>query len=540
MLKTLKNVIDTNSQKPFYIYKTNEFSYQDLMHRIIDVQSFIISKKVDCVILNFINGFDYIASFIACIFSKVPVIPFNKRIIDSQKDIISSQFQKVLTLSDESLKVVRKTRKSTIDISSKISKNNICYIMFTSGTSGKNKLVKITYDGFYCFIIDILKSYRLDKTDIVYQFSSYSFDAHLEEIFPTIFAGGTLVAKSNSNMLDFDSILHDLTNYKVSILNFPTAIFNEFVSFVSNQKPECNLAVKKVIVGGEKLEIDKVNLFYKLNDLNRRRLFNTYGLTETTIVNTCIEITKSLLDNVDEIPIGKPLDSSKIKIVNESKYEGRLVGEIAIGGICLADNITQLGNIVEIDNNKYYLTGDLGYVSEDNNLFFLRRKDSQIKVLGVRFNIESLLEIFKSLTDIKDCGYIKLKNGYFIYYQNIKEIDLSMLNEHLCAIFPKEALPLGLLKIKDIPFNENGKTDKNRLKYIFLNRFKKRDLNESVLTSFLEENNFLDSHKKLNIKSIDLLQIQRYIELEYGLMVQIHKLINCTTLQDIIELVKER
>lgn len=243
---------------------------------------------------------------------------------------------------------------------------------------------------------------------------------------------------------------------------------------------------------------------------------------------------------MDEIPIGKPLDSSKIKIVNESKYEGRLVGEIAIGGICLADNITQLGNIVEIDNNKYYLTGDLGYVSEDNNLFFLRRKDSQIKVLGVRFNIESLLEIFKSLTDIKDCGYIKLKNGYFIYYQNIKEIDLSMLNEHLCAIFPKEALPLGLLKIKDIPFNENGKTDKNRLKYIFLNRFKKRDLNESVLTSFLEENNFLDSHKKLNIKSIDLLQIQRYIELEYGLMVQIHKLINCTTLQDIIELVKER
>ena len=76
------------------------------------------------------------------------------------------------------------------------------------------------------------------------------------------------------------------------------------------------------------------------------------------------------------------------------------IGEILIGGEGLAREYYKRSELTEekfflIDNNRYYKSGDLGYI-QDGKIFYLGREDSQIKINGIRVEAEEIESTLKN------------------------------------------------------------------------------------------------------------------------------------------------
>ncbi|XP_075005251.1 beta-alanine-activating enzyme isoform X6 [Calonectris borealis] len=153
------------------------------------------------------------------------------------------------------------------------------------------------------------------------------------------------------------------------------------------------------------------------------------------------------------IPLGSPLLGTKIEVrdVNGSAVlEGE--GQIFIGGeerICfLDDEITvPLGTMRE--------TGDFVRV-QNAKLFFLGRKDNQIKRHGKRFNIECLQQAAEDLCQVEACAVIWYQQEKLILFvvpkDDLEEREtLTELQKRL----PAHAVPDELVLIKALPLTSH-------------------------------------------------------------------------------------
>jgi non-ribosomal peptide synthetase component F len=70
----------------------------------------------------------------------------------------------------------------------------VCYIIYTSGSSGRPKGVEINQSSICNFVGIVPSLYGVEPTDRVYQGMTIAFDFSIEEIWPTWAVGATLVA----------------------------------------------------------------------------------------------------------------------------------------------------------------------------------------------------------------------------------------------------------------------------------------------------------------------------------------------------------
>ena len=113
-------------------------------------------------------------------------------------------------------------------------------------------------------------------------------------------------------------------------------------------------------------------------------LYEGYGTTENSPVYGFNEV-------VDKLgSVGKPIDTISVKIVNEDNQElppGEK-GEISLGGPCIMKGYYKNPNateaVIRTDDNgvRWLLTGDLGHLDEDGNLYITGRKKYVIVLPG--------------------------------------------------------------------------------------------------------------------------------------------------------------
>ena len=148
------------------------------------------------------------------------------------------------------------------------------------------------------------------------------------------------------------------------------------------------------------------------------------------------------------------------------------IGEILISGESVSNGYVNeelnINKFIDYKNNKAYLTGDLGYI-KNNEIYCIGRKDKQIKYKGYRIE---LLEIEKVLDTF---GYIEksivvplIKNEKvnriiaFIKLKENEEVSQEIILEKLKHILPEYMIPI-IKIIKNIPLNLNGKIDEKKL-----------------------------------------------------------------------------
>lgn len=343
-----------------------------------------------------------------------------------------------------------------------------CYVIYTSGSTGKPKGVLISHQSVSNFVRAEGSVLRLSADDLVFQGFSVAFDASIEEIWLSILAGACLLVGTSTMIYGGADLGPILTRAGVTVLScVPTLL-----SMIETDIPSLRL----IILGGEPCPPELIERWSS----EGRRILNTYGPTEATVVSTWAECQPG-----QPVTIGRPLPNYSVFILDEQMNPLPVgePGELHIGGIGLAMGYL---NRTELTHEKFvlnpfhslarrdpllYRTGDLAVFTPSGSLQFLGRMDGQVKLRGFRIElgeIESLLLQYPSIqaavVDVRRGGQgVEQLIAWVVLTSGQNCLDEAAVREFLSAKLPAYMVPAQISVLDNLPTLASGKVDRKHL-----------------------------------------------------------------------------
>ncbi len=341
--------------------------------------------------------------------------------------------------------------------------SHLAYMIFTSGSTGQPKGVMIEHRGIPNLVREQIGQFRLSEHDRVLQYASISFDASVSEIFTTLVAGATLVLPAGEGPYAGHELHRMLRDGKITVVTLVPTILNGL--------PQVELpCLKTLITAGEACTRKLIQYWAP-----RVRFLNAYGPTESTVCATM-----HLCRPGDEaIPLGAPLADTAVYLLNsrmEPVKPGE-IGELFISGIGLARGYLGETELTERHfpanpfpdgfNKRLYRTGDLCLLKSDGVMEWAGRTDHQVKVSGIRVELEELEHALKEHPDIEEAVvvYNPEKNfvGAYLKPNESGKVSIGTLRSYLLAKFPSYMIPTRYLYVNQFPVLTSGKIDRHRL-----------------------------------------------------------------------------
>ena len=336
------------------------------------------------------------------------------------------------------------------------------YILYTSGTTGNPKGVIVKHES----VVNLSKwfgdTYNLKKNRHVLHMTNMSFDVSVEETITTLlnFAEIHLIPQNiRFNKQEFAAYL---TEHKIAIAQFVPVTLKELLG--DTKKIDC---LKVVICGGERLDDDLKN------DMLRKGydLFNHYGPTECTVDAVTCKCEPASNN------LGRPIANTEVYVIdsdNELQMFGA-VGELCISGAGMSRGYFRKKEMTEEKftwipslNKKVYRTGDLAVMMPDGNLRFVGRSDHQVKINGLRIELEEIECHLKRYAGIEEAVVTVITNHYggralCAYYKSTASVNYKNIKIFLGQFLPQYMIPNHYILIEEWPVTVNGKIDKNLL-----------------------------------------------------------------------------
>lgn len=353
--------------------------------------------------------------------------------------------------------------------------NDAVYMLFTSGSTGIPKGIKISHYNLYNYIKAFTKRNSITDNDRFIQMNDLTFDLSVHSLFLSILHGACLYIPSSSERINPVKFINDysITN----ILMVPSSI--AFMKKMRVLKDNSLMSVKYLSFCGETLPFDNAILMAKAAP--NAKLENLYGPTEATIACTYFEFdknTEELIEYSGSMPIGKAYDGMEVELYDDNlnKITDDSTGQIVLSGKQLTtgyvNNKEQTKEkFIMIDNKLHYITGDLGRVI-NNKLVFLGRNDSQVQIKGYRVEIFEIEHALSKINGIISNAVIPTPVGAVTYENTTAfitcntNIDLIKIKEELSKKLPNYMVPNNIIILDNMPLNSNGKIDRNQLKKI--------------------------------------------------------------------------
>ncbi|MFE9427312.1 condensation domain-containing protein [Kitasatospora sp. NPDC006697] len=262
----------------------------------------------------------------------------------------------------------------------------LAYLCHTSGSTGEPKAVQLTAEGLAVRVRWMVERYGLGPGERVLQFASASFDAHVEEVFPALAAGATLVLLPGGGEL-LPDFLRTPEGRRLTVLDLPTSYWHALTAEPATAWPP---ELRLLILGGEQARGAAVHAWRRAVG-PKVRLLNTYGPTEATVIATAAEVA----DGPADPPIGQPLDCTDAYVLDEHRQlvPFGVAGQLHLGGpgvaLGYAGDPERTARAFHPDpfgdpGDRLYATGDRVLRTPDGRLHFLGRLDGQLKVRGHR------------------------------------------------------------------------------------------------------------------------------------------------------------
>lgn len=342
---------------------------------------------------------------------------------------------------------------------------DFAYIIYTSGTTGVPKGVCVSFKNLDTKLDEEFHILNLNKRISTLLLTNFAFDVSILELFIPIITGGKIVLPTNES--NSSELVEDIVNNKVHILQGTPTFFNTFLGNLSEDEfLRINETLDVVCVGGESLTRSLVEKFK--SNLPDVQLNNHYGPTETTIDAIVLKDVRRF----DQNSLGLPLRKTSVLILDESQKElpDGEIGEIAIAGDSVScgywnrDELTQKSFIdLPAVHGKVYLTGDLGKKSDDGTIIFNGRKDSQVKFLGYRIELEEISFHLKSIPGVKS-GHVELLDSKLVAWVETKsDLRKGFIKERMIEKLPFYMIPTTIVFLEKFPTTANGKVDPKKL-----------------------------------------------------------------------------
>ncbi|MCD1260588.1 amino acid adenylation domain-containing protein [Paenibacillus athensensis] len=343
---------------------------------------------------------------------------------------------------------------------------DLVYIIYTSGSTGKPKGVMVEHRNLLAYVKGFQGVIGLTQDDVVLQQASCAFDHFVEEAYPIMLAGGTMVIAKRLDVLDVAKLMELIEQTGVTVVTVQPLLLNELNKRQMGRMPK----VHTYISGGDELKYD-----FMAELAVRKKVYNSYGPTEGTV---CATYYRAGAEPMTNIPIGRAIEDYRMYVLDA---ENNLMpigipGELCIAGKGVArgyfgsDELTDAKFVADPfhPGSRMYRTGDVGRWMPSGDLQFVGRNDEQVKIRGYRVepgDIEHKLRALPAVEEavvlaVDDAGGAKCLAAYI---KPRAEIKAHELKAELAAVLPHYMVPSYFYRIDAVPMTSNAKVDKRAL-----------------------------------------------------------------------------
>lgn len=344
--------------------------------------------------------------------------------------------------------------------------DDLAYVIYTSGSTGRPKGVMVTHRGIPNLAYFEIEALGLSPTSRVMQFSAFSFDAAIWEIFATLVAGGTLILARREDIFPGSPLAKTLRVQAITHITLPPTALSAL-----NDTDFPDLQV--VVSAGEACTPELIATW------SQGRLFvNAYGPTETTVCATAAFYTKS----DKQLTIGRPIQNMQVYILNEALQlvSPGTAGEICIAGVGLARGYFKRPDLTaekfipnpfsQDPQSRLYRTGDLARYTEAGEIEYLGRMDHQVKIRGFRIELGEIESVLTKHPDVELAVVTpredQMNDRRLIAYFTSRRkpapspVDLRMFLQNQ---LPNYMVPAAYMHLDSFPVLPNGKVDRKQL-----------------------------------------------------------------------------
>jgi len=556
----LIDIFENNSDKIFVIddISNQTLTYQKLRDEACKISSCLFEldlKKGDHVAVIMNNSISVVKLYFGCLFAGIVVVPINPELSEREIEyIINDSKVKVILASADVIsklnsELFEENNISTIVIAENFdtvtNSNNVknlrinelknndfvpftnvdeeddLAIIYTSGTTAEPKAVIHSIADFVNNALEFGNLVGINSSHRFCNFLSLTYlGGYYNLLLLPYVCGASVVLTKAFNPKTILNFWDPIIRHKVNILWLVPSIISILLEFDRDVVGEnyCKENVHYSLVGTAPLPTPLKLNFEKRYGI---KIYENYGITETFFISSNCSGEK-----VREHCVGKILPSVKVRIVKNGQIVSDGVeGEIQVKTPFLMKGYhnTQNEN-VEISKEKWFETGDLGKLSNENEVFITGRKKDLIIRGGINISPVSIENIFYKHDAIRECAVIgvphKFQGEEIIAIVTLKsdyefnEIhnELVKLCDDNLAAFKK---PSKILYLEELPHTTSGKIQKRKIVAWYLQNpipFAEKEIRKVTPKQVFKKREFTPS--KIVKESIQALSI-KYNNLVY-------------------------
>ena len=391
---------------------------------------------------------------------------------DKIKDQIPEDISRRLMLLDKEVKNISLGMKLKGVMMSKFPSlintkiDETAVVLFTSGSETVPKAVPLTHKNVVSNLAFSLKNFDIRVNGIFLSFLPpfHSFGFTVLSILPVLTGVKAAYTPNPTNIREVvEALKHTKAN---NIIVTPTLL----KMIMERASAEDMSSVELVISGAESLHKDTFEKFMEMT-ANQSVIVEGYGITECSPI-----VSLSPKDNPKLNSVGKIIEGLECLIIDldtDQPVESGNEGMIMIKGDSIFNGYMDDGiedPFMEITGERFYRTGDLGYLDKDGYLFITGRLKRFVKIGGEMVSMPYLEKILLEKHGEEGRQVLAVEGSDKttdpkVTLFTIKELDLAEVNKYLRDI---GVAPISKIRdiqlIDEIPLLGNGKTNYRALK----------------------------------------------------------------------------
>lgn len=356
------------------------------------------------------------------------------------------------------------------------------YIYHTSGSTGTPKAIIGKNISLLHFLTWEIKTCAVDATFRCSQFTNIGFDVFLRDTLMPLCAGACLCIPQDPALVrNSVALTRWIEAHRITLIHCVPSIFALIDTDLL--AADAYRQLKYILLAGEKVRPERLRAWFR-HFGQRVQLVNLYGPTETTLAKAYHMIQEADQDR-KIVPIGKPIAGAQLLIFNQSMELCDVLepGEIYIRTPFMShgyfDAALNTGAFVphplsDDGQERIYKTGDLGRLLPDGNIELLGRVDRQIKIRGIRVELEEIEQhlsrhpaiheavvMSKEVSDTNQLLWacVTLKDAADKHDETL----IPSMMTHLAERLPQYMVPASILVLDELPRKINGKIDYSAL-----------------------------------------------------------------------------
>ncbi|MBV06596.1 MAG: hypothetical protein CMD53_04575 [Gammaproteobacteria bacterium] len=386
--------------------------------------------------------------------------------------------------------------------------SNLAHLIFTSGSTGKSKPVPISIHHLANYQSSIVSRLSLSVDPSKYRYgilSSLNFDFPFTTLLLWLHHGGELFI-SDSQVVKSSQFWQNIPDNYFSLLKLLPPYFLALTDIAPLSKV---IPTDILIFGGDSLSSDSSRICFDFNP--QLSIYTHYGPTETCIGCSTFKVNPNLT-STSKIPVGTALDGYTIDIVkydfpDNSSFIETIDFQYNIGLISITSKFSY-GKYFDGSTDSFtssldqytFLTSDLGYFDQNNELIILGRVGGLLKINGYRVYLSDVSNRISSILPSLNFYLLPVPQNSDVYHNSDQIIlfyvdellNLEELQSQFRIDLPNYYCPHYFIPVDCIPLNPNGKVDTDALINSFFDNLSSScSLSSSTYSS--SEKSFIDA-----------------------------------------------